>query len=230
MTSTCRKIYAIGDLHIGNKNYQEKQLKKTIAKIDGDIIGMGDFCEFINERSFKYESQTISPKKQFKEFKRLFKPFAEEGRILAMVKGNHEDRYFTKLDGLEDWCEIYEIPYNGRHILIDVDDITIYAHHPKTSATTAAGRDRVFKKMRDVQEADIYLTGHFHSLYQDFSYKFDRKRKIVKKCFACTGAFLDYRNSYAEEKLYAPNPIGCKKITIEDYDNKTKKITMEDFI
>ena len=225
MVDSTRDIFAIGDSHIGNKNYQGKQLKKTLNKIKGDIIGMGDFCEFINERSFKYESQTMSPKKQFKEFKRLFKPFAEEGRILAMVKGNHEDRYFTKLDGLEDWCELYEIPYNGRHILIDIYGVVIYAHHPKTSATTAAGRDRVFKKMRDVQEADIYLTGHFHSLYQDKSYKHNKKRELISTHFACTGAFLDYRDSYAEDKLYAPNPIGCKKINI-----KGNKIEMEDFI
>ena len=224
MTST-RNIYAIGDLHIGNKNYQEKTLKSTLDKIDGDIIGMGDFCEFINEKSFKYETQTMSPKKQFKEFKRLFKPFAEEGRILAMVKGNHEDRYFNKLDGLEDWCEVYEIPYNGRHILIDIDWVTIYAHHPKTSATTAAGRDRVFKKMRDVQEADVYLSGHFHSLYQDLSFKYDRKRKLNSVLFGCTGSYLNYKDSYAEEKLYTPNPVGCKKIIIDD-----EKIVMEDFI
>ena len=225
MVDSTREVYAIGDSHIGNKNYKPKALKGVLNKIDGDIIGMGDFCEFINERSFKYESQTMSPKKQFKEFKKLFKPFAEEGKILAMVKGNHEDRYFTKLDGLEDWCELYEIPYNGRHILIDVDGVVIYAHHPKTSATTAAGRDRVFKKMRDVQEADIYLSGHFHSLYQDKSYKHNKKRELITTHFACTGAFLDYRNSYAEAKLYAPNPIGCKKINIEG-----NKIEMEDFI
>ena len=227
MANIIRNIFAIGDLHIGNKNYKPKKLKGVLAKIkpEDNIIGMGDFCEFINEKSFKYDTQTMSPKKQFKEFKRLFKPFAERGQIIAMIKGNHEDRYFNKIDGLEDWCERYEIPYNGRHILIDVDDKVIYAHHPKTSATTAAGRDRVFKKMRDVQEADIYLTGHFHSLYQDKSYKHNRKRELVSTYFACTGAFLDYRNSYAEEKLYAPNPIGCKKITI-----KGKKIEMSDFI
>ena len=168
----------MGDFHIGNKNYQEKLLKKTLSKIDGFIILMGDYCEFINEKSFKYETQTMSPKQQFKTFKKMFKDFAYNGNILACVKGNHEDRYFNKLDGLEDWCEEYEIPYNGRHILIDVDWVTIYAHHPKTSATTAAGRDRVFKKMRDVQEADIYLSGHFHSLYQDLSFKYDRKREL----------------------------------------------------
>ena len=224
MDPSTRNIYAIGDLHIGNKNYQAAQLKKTLKKIDGDIIGMGDFCEFINEKSFKYDTQTMSPKKQFKEFKRLFKPFAEEGRILAMVKGNHEDRYFNKIDGLEDWCENYEIPYNGRHILIDVNDVVIYAHHPKTSATTAAGRDRVFKKMRDVQDADIYLSGHFHSLYNDLSYKYNRKRVLEQTLFACTGSFLAYKDSYAEEKLYTPNPVGCIKITIDD-----EKIMLEEF-
>ena len=223
--STPRNIYTIGDLHIGNKNYKGGLLKETLKKIEGYIILTGDFCEFINQTSFKYETQTMSPKKQFKEFKRLFKKFAEEGKILGCVKGNHEDRYFNKLDGLEDWCEYYEIPYNGRHLRLHIDKKTFYIHHPKTSATTAAGRDRVFKKMRDIQEADVYLSAHFHSLYQDISYRYDRSGLLRPLYFGCTGSYLDYRNSYAEEKLYSPNKMGCKLITIDD-----EKIIMEDFI
>jgi len=43
--------------------------------------------------------------------------------------------------------------------------------------------------------------------------------------FGCTGSYLDYKNSYAEDKLYAPSELGGKKIII-----KGKKIEMEDFI
>ena len=231
-------MFVLGDFHIGNKNYRGDLLEKTLKKIykyknslglSAEILLMGDYCEFINEKSFKYDTQTMSPKKQFKEFKRLMKPFAKEGRIIGVVKGNHEDRYFNKLDGLEDWCELYEIRYNGRHLYIHYNEanITIYAHHPKTSATTAAGRDRVFKKMRDIQEADIYLSGHFHSLYQDISYRHNRKRELKPLYFSCTGSFLEYKNSYAEQKLYSPNPMGCKKIGIK---KDTLRVEMEDFI
>ena len=221
-------FYALGDFHIGNQNYQGKILEKTLKKIHkskGMVIGMGDYCEFINQKSFNYESQTMSPKNQFKELKRLLKPLAEDGLIITLLKGNHEDRYFRKLDGLEDYCENYEIRYNGRHFLIPIGDLVVYAHHPQSSATTTAGRDRVFKKMILIQEADIYLTGHFHSLFQEKIHRYNRKRKLYDIHFACTGSYLDYKNSYAELKLYSPNPIGCKKITITN-----EKIIIEDFI
>jgi len=182
MSTFPKVLYAIGDFHIGNQNYKGNLLHKTLIKIADDykskLLLMADFCEFINERSFKYESQTMPPKKQFKLFKKLFKGFAEAERIIACLKGNHEDRYFNKLDGLEDWCDQYDINYNGRHILIRYANKYIYAHHPKTSATTAAGRDRVFKKMRLVQDADIYLSGHFHSLYQDEAHTYTKKGKL----------------------------------------------------
>lgn len=228
MNSTAKVLYAIGDFHIGNQNYCGKLLKKSLIKLadlGSKLLLMGDYCEFINEKSFKYESQTISPKKQFKIFKAIFKPFAENGLIIACLKGNHEDRYFNKLDGLEDWCDQYDIKYNGRHINFRFANKYIYAHHPKTSATTPAGRDRVFKKMRLVQDADIYLSGHFHSLYDDKSHKYTKKGKLRTLYFGCTGSYLDYKNSYAEDKLYAPSELGCKKIII-----RGKKIEMVNFI
>ena len=222
-----KKLVAIGDFHIGNKNYRGDLLKKTLKKLtpDMEIIGMGDYCEFINQASYKYESQIISPDNQFKEFKRLMKPFAERGQIITILKGNHEDRYFNKLDMLEMWCNQYGIAYNGRHRIIPFGNKYIYAHHPQSSATTTAGRSTVFRRMRDVQEADIYLTGHFHSLFQETSHKYNRKRELLDIYFACTGSYLEYKNSYAEQKLYSPGRMGCKLITIDK-----GKIIMEDFI
>ena len=223
-----KKLYVMGDFHIGNQNYRRDLLKSTLNKIgeDGIIIGMGDYHEFINEKSFKYDTQTMSPKKQFKEFKELMKPFAENGQIKTLLKGNHEDRYWKKLDGLEEYCDQYGIDYNGRHMLIKYGKYYIYAHHPKTSATTTAGRSTVFRKMIATQEADIYLTGHFHSLFQEEKWRLNRQRKLVSLgLFGCTGSYLEYANSYAELKLYSPNPMGCKLITIDP-----KGIKMEDFI
>ena len=222
-----KKLYVMGDFHIGNQNYRPELLKNTLSKIEEDayILGMGDYCEFINQKSFPYDSQIITPKNQFKAFKKMFKPFAENGQIITMLKGNHEDRYFKKLDMLEMWCEQYEIGYSGRHALINFEKKDIYAHHPQSSATTTAGRTTVFRKMRDLQEADIYLTGHFHSLFQEKSHRYNRERDLFDIYFGCTGSYLEYKNSYAELKLYSPNPMGCKKITIDD-----NKIIMEDFI
>ena len=222
------KIYVMGDFHIGNQNHRMDLLESTLNKIEDDskLLLMGDYCEFINKKSFDYDSQILTPDKQFKEFKRLFTPFAKKGQIITALKGNYEDRYFKKLDMLEMWCEQFGINYYGRHGRIIIDDkIIIYAHHPQSSATTTAGRSTVFRKMRDVQEADIYLTGHFHSLFQECSYRYNRERDLCPKYFACSGSYLDYKDSYAELKLYHPNPMGCKIITIDKGN-----ITMGDFI
>ena len=228
MNSIRRTIIFIGDFHIGNKNYNGKLLKKTLDRIildDIKIVLMGDYCEFINERSFKYETQTMSPHKQWVEFKKLFEPFECADMIIGCLKGNHEDRYFNKVDGLKEWCDDWGIPYNGRHLFFKEAGKYIYAHHPKTSATTTAGRNRVFKKMRAVQDADIYVSGHFHSLFQEEAHQYTKGGKLRTFYFGCTGSYLEYRNSYAESKLYTPNQIGCKQVNIDG-----KKITMRDFI
>ncbi len=186
---------------------------------------MGDYCEFINERSFKYESQIMTPKKQFKIFKKLFQPFAIRNKIVSCLKGNHEDRYFTKLDGLEDWCELYGIRYNGRHLTFRYGNKYFYAHHPKTTATTTAGRDRVFVKMKKIRDADVYITGHFHSLFQEESHRYDKKGVLRTYYFGVSGSYLNYENSYAEDKLYAPANLGCKLVMIDQ-----NKIYMENMI
>jgi hypothetical protein len=147
-----------------------------------------------------------------------------------MIKGNHEDRYFTKVDGLRTWCQNYGIPYNGRHGFVNLNGTTIYAHHPKTSATTTAGRNRVFMKMRNVQDADIYLSGHFHSLFQETACRYDKHGDLYKVHFGCTGSYINFRNSYAEDKLYEPNEIGCKKITITDDEILMENFTMKEVI
>lgn len=221
-------IFFIGDFHIGNQNYNAKLLKKHLKLLrahDVKLVLMGDYCEFINERSFKYATQTMSPHKQWVEFKRLFEDFAYFGQIIGCLKGNHEDRYFNKVDALKEWCCGWNIPYNGRHLLLKEAGKYIYAHHPKTSATTPAGRDRVFKKMRDVQDADIYVAAHFHTLYQDDAQRYTKGGKLRTLYFGCSGSYLNWKNSYAEEKLYTPSKLGCKEVIIEG-----KKITMRDFL
>ena len=228
MTSTPKNLVFIGDFHIGNKNYNKKLLikdLKTIEERDYDLVLMGDYCEFINQASFKYESQTMPPKKQFNIFKKLFEPFAIRNKIKGCLKGNHEDRYFTKLDGLEDWCELYNIRYNKRHLTFRYGNKYFYAHHPKLTATTTAGRDRIFQKMRNVRDADVYISGHFHSLFDDKAHRYTKKGVLRTILFACSGSYLAYPNSYAEDKLYAPANLGCKLVSI-----KKNKIYMEDMI
>jgi len=217
MTISPKNLVFIGDCHIGNQNYNKKRFIKDLNKIDEldfDIVITGDMCEFINQASFKYESQTMSPKKQFKTFKKLFLPFAVKNKIIGCLKGNHEDRYFRKLDGLEDWCEEWGIKYNGRHLFFRYGGKYFYVHHPKSSATTTAGRDRIFQKMRNIRDADVYISAHFHSLYQDRSFRYNKKGDLRPVYFGCSGSYLDYEDSYAEDKLYAPANLGCKLVGI----------------
>ena len=88
--STPKVLYAIGDFHIGNQNYKSNLLYKSLLKIADDyknkILLMGDYCEFINKRTYGYESQTITPKNQFKIFKQYFKGFAENNRKYPCAK------------------------------------------------------------------------------------------------------------------------------------------------
>jgi hypothetical protein len=74
----------------------------------------------------------------------------------------------------------------------------------------------MFDKMLRIQEADIYLAGHCHSLYarKIKRYYYTNRRREKDVWFIMTGSFLEYEGSYAEEKLYEPQGVGCQEISI----------------
>lgn len=101
-------VYAIGDVHVGAPEFDEKATRKKIEIIRNDPQGVvclcGDLADYglKNSKTNVYQA-TMQPKQQQEFVYELFEPIAE--KIVAAVPGNHEER-ITKEVGL---CPLYDI-------------------------------------------------------------------------------------------------------------------------
>ena len=103
------RVYAIGDVHVGSPEFDEKAIKKKlqiIAEDDyGSLVLCGDLGDFglKNSKTNVYKA-TLSPKEQIEYIYQLFKPVAN--KITACIPGNHEERLVREvgLSVLYDLC------------------------------------------------------------------------------------------------------------------------------
>lgn len=101
-------VYAIGDVHVGAPEFDEKATRKKIEIIRNDPHGVvclcGDLADYglKNSKTNVYKA-TMQPKEQQEFVFELFKPIAE--KITAAVPGNHESR-ITREVGL---CPLYDL-------------------------------------------------------------------------------------------------------------------------
>ena len=90
-------VIPIGDTHIGEEQADIQAVKDVIkyvlendnryAILNGDLMNIA----LKSSKSDVY-SDTMKPSQQLEYTARLFQPLADNGRILAIGTGNHEDR------------------------------------------------------------------------------------------------------------------------------------------
>ena len=102
------RVYAIGDVHVGSPQFDEKAIKKKIQIIHDDpnaaVCVCGDLADFGLRTSKTNPYQAVlQPKEQIEYVYELFKPIAH--KFTAVVPGNHEER-ITKEVGL---CPLYDL-------------------------------------------------------------------------------------------------------------------------
>ena len=97
------KIIPIGDIHIGASACEEDLLRQTVQYIldeNAYWIGMGDYCDFIQKKDWRFDSDVLADWITMKDLgdlvnaqkNRLIEILAPiAGRCLCLVKGNHED-------------------------------------------------------------------------------------------------------------------------------------------
>lgn len=103
------RLYAIGDVHVGAENFNEKAIKKKVEIIEHDPQGVvclcGDLGDFglKNSKTNVYKA-TMQPKEQQEYIYHLLRPIAD--KIAAAVPGNHEHRLVreTGIDPLLTLC------------------------------------------------------------------------------------------------------------------------------
>lgn len=87
-----------------------------------------------------------------------------------------------------------------------------------------------------VPGVDIYCTGHTHTFSHhmaEMNYV-DKKRcnfKSYKANFVCTGHFLEWDKSYAQDMGLEPMPLGAAKMVLKDgktgrYEDKDVEVSL----
>ena len=166
------RLYALGDIHVGSEQFDERSVRKKIEIIRDDPHGVavicGDVADFglKNSKTNVYQA-TMQPKEQIEYVYELFKPIAQ--KLSAVVPGNHEERITREvgLCPLYDLCVRWGVPevyrenvaitkysfgnrYDGRPIVF----IGVTTH-----GTT---RNKHHKHMM-CYDADFSVSGHTHS-------------------------------------------------------------------
>jgi hypothetical protein len=152
--------------------------------------------------------------------KKLFKPLADEGRIIGMTGGNHEYRIYqsTGNDISLDMAmslnveDVYDI--HGLCGTIKIGDIkySFYIKHGKGGGKTQAFKMRKMKEMAGViKNCDLYMMAHIHDILT-FAIE-PIFIDTIKQTFVSSSSFLDY-GDYAEDADMEPGKTGSPRIRL----------------
>ena len=183
-------LIPIGDIHIGDRAFAKKSLKKLKGYIEwveerdnARILLMGDIFNVATRNSATTPFQTMSLKEEMEFALELFEPV--KSKIIGAIDGNHEYRAIDYMDysPLIPFCHALGIKYfeysaailfgvgrknkghKGKKLIRPNILYTIYAHHTTGGGSTIGGRiNRVDKLRQIVVNADIYLGAHNHAL------------------------------------------------------------------
>lgn len=212
------ELMPIGDIHKGNKGHDDFMYKKFLETLYEEkhykVLGMGDWIECsTTSTSFRLYDQVLTIDEQIDQIVEDFKPIADEGRLIGILRGNHEATAVREgIDPTHRIAKELGVPNFGAGIVLYVkignQRYHVYATHGSSSARTPGGKMNACMRLKDVVEADLYLMGHLHSLDHTTLDIFHPKRKTMelkRRHFVITGSFLKYLGTYAQAKGYPPS-------------------------
>jgi predicted phosphodiesterase len=223
------QLVALGDLHYGLKQCDVEMFKGYVNWIketdDIAVILMGDLLDSATKHSRGPQifEDNKNPQEQFDEVLEILMPI--KNKIIGLHSGNHEMGIYrdTGIDLSKQMASALGCPYLGyacfTKIKVGKQNYVIYSTHGASGATLPHTK---IKKCLDLSasfNADVFLYGHVHSLdsrleeFREVSMK-NKVVKIRKKIFILTGHFINYEDSYAEQKNYRPSKKGAPKIKL----------------
>lgn len=109
------RVYAIGDVHVGSPEFNERAIKKKIQIIKDDPFGVVSLCGDLGDYGLKNAKTnvylaTMNPRQQQEYILELFRPIAD--KMIAVVPGNHEERITREVGTcpMYDLCVLWGIP------------------------------------------------------------------------------------------------------------------------
>lgn len=224
-------IIPFSDMHIGSKEFKKEEFERNLKWVYDNpnvyVIGNGDWMEAATRTSVGagVYDQLMNPQEQMEQLVEYFKPLADEGRLLAITNGNHEDRIYkaTGMDATKQLANLLGVKFfkEGGFFKIKVGDqnYDMYMTHGSSGATLPHTKIKKCLDLARFIDVDIYAMGHVHELQthtQGYFY-IDRRNKCIKekdKYFVLTGHYLDYFDSYAQSKSMIPSQTGTPKIKL----------------
>jgi len=189
-----RTLWLIGDLHVGNRGFDEKDLSRVIQKVRKDDnsrwIAMGDLAECINLNDPRFKLESIPavfhqhlenlPQVQINYVCDLLSPIKD--KCIGYHAGNHEEtilKHTKSIDPMFDYrCLFPKTTADlGRGVAgtrlrfkdgAHVDTVKVFTTHGHTGAITAGAKINRLKKLADsFPNFTIYGMGHVHMLTVD---------------------------------------------------------------
>ena len=224
------RLYIVGDLHIGSPDCDPDKVVKVLNAIKRDdcayVVYIGDLmdCALTGSPSNVYK-QKIAPGEQIAKVAELFRQHAEQGKIIAMLDGNHEGRLvraagvsptsmIAKIIGV-DHC--YTPTTAVIRVIIGHSAYTVYATHGTGNGGTIGAKTNAIERLTRIVDADVYASGHTHEpfiFWRDFLRvdPITGEERMTTRIFANCGSCLRYRGSYGDGR-YAPAAYGYPVIT-----------------
>jgi hypothetical protein len=192
--TTLRTLWFVGDLHVGNRGFDERDLKAVIKEIDDDEharwFAMGDLAECININDPRFKLESIAPafhqhlenlpQVQVNHVCSLLEPIKD--KCVGFHAGNHEEKilqHTKSLDPMFDYNTLFpktsknlgrgdggtRIRFkDGTH----VDTVKVFTTHGYTGAVTEGAKFNRLKELADsFPNFDLYAMGHVHKLAVD---------------------------------------------------------------
>lgn len=234
------EIIPIGDIHMGDKAFTDESLEKLKGYINyiksnssAYCFLMGDLCNCatLDSKSSPF-TQNMDVNAQIKAIVDLFKPIKK--KILGAIDGNHElrlERYCGYSPTIS-ICERLEIPYFKNSAVIifrmcchgprDVSRTSFsgYFHHTTGGGSTMGSKINKPEQLRNlIGNCDFYAGAHNHSMITGHTIIFKvnettEKIEQLRQIILTTGGYLQFNNSYVEEKMLPPMKIGSPKISL----------------
>jgi len=201
------RLVNLGDAHVGHVNCREDLLKDVVSLVMADenayIIDYGDAIDAINLQDKRFTPSELASwmtvadlsdiaKAEVARYVSFLKPAADAGRILARLKGNHED-VLSKIFERDVYNEINDalsLPQDRRlgvdgFVRLHIADnqqpslttkrksatrtgskqawtVTAYIHHGYVGGRLSGAKALALQRLPSAFRADIYAMAHSH--------------------------------------------------------------------
>ena len=240
------ELRVITDVHAGAEAFHKKEYERDVAwaleKDNRFIITTGDLCETVTRNSVgNPEDRKMKIMDQMRYIVGSLTDVANEGKLLGMLGGNHEDR--TKRDSFVDITALmaqqlgvkyFEDEMLMRLIISNITDKTkswrydLHAIHGAGGGATMGGQLNGARRGSGVYPmGDVFVSGHTHGYLggKDSFYETTTTGAIIQRerLYVVCGTYLG-KEGYATRRGYSPSIIGSPVIIFNNVEHDMKLV------